>query len=156
MSRLTRARGRMAAVLAVAATAGLLLTAAPANADDTTKDGNGTTWQNSTQFTFTSGQFREGWRDKVVGNVTLVINKDGNWSMDSYAKNNRVAWRNVTFNCTLKYGAQHRDIELGIPRYRVDGKESKRGHREAYEPQIQSDWQTIAEYGQADCSMKLG
>jgi hypothetical protein len=146
----------MAAALAVAATAGLLLVAAPAYADKADKDGNGTTWQNSTQFTFTAGQFREGRRDKVVGDVVLVVNKDGNWSMDSYAKNNFIAWRNVTFKCTLDYGAQQRDLEFGIPRYRVNGKESKRSHSDAYEPQIQSDWQDIAEFGKVDCTMKLG
>jgi hypothetical protein len=156
MSRVTRSGGRMVALMLAATTAGVLFGAAPAHAADTSKQGNAPTWQDSTQFTFTSGQFREGRRKRVVGNLTLVIRKDGNWEMDSYAKNNRIAWRNVTFKCTLKYGAQHREIEVGIPRYRVDGKESKRGHREAYEPQIQSDWNAIAQYGQADCSMSLG
>jgi len=56
---------------------------------------------------------------KVTGNVTLVIHKDGNWEMDSYAKNKLIAWRNVTFRCTIRYDAPHREIELGIPRYRV-------------------------------------
>ena len=146
----------MAALVAVAATAGLLLTAAPAQAAATSKDGNGTTWQNSTAFTFKSGTFKEGWRGKVRGNVTLVINEDGNWSMDSYAKNNRIAWRNVTFKCVLDYGDPHRAIELGIPRYRVDGNESKTVLRNAYEAQIQSDWEAIAQYGEADCTMTLG
>ena len=156
MSRVTRSGRRMLAVIAAATTAGVLFGAAPAHAADTSKEGNKPRWQDSTQFTFKSGQFREGRRDKVTGNVTLVIHKDGNWEMDSYAKNKLIAWRNVTFRCTIRYDAPHREIELGIPRYRVDGKESKSKHSEAYEPQIQADWSAIAEYGQADCSMKLG
>ena len=156
MSRVTRSGGRMLAVIAAATTAGLLFGAVPAYASNTSKEGDKPRWQDSTQFTFTSTQLKGGRRDKVHGNVTLVIHKDGNWEMDSHTKNNLIAWRNVTFNCTIKYDAPHREIEFEIPRHRVDGKESRDRHREAYEPEIQADWSDIAEYGQTDCSMDVG
>jgi hypothetical protein len=155
MSRVTR-RGTRAAALVAAATTAVLVAAAPAHAEATSKEGNKPRWQDSSQFTFASNTFKEGRRGRVTGNVTFVIHKDGNWQLDSHAHNKRIAWRNVSFTCVLKYGAQHREIEVGIARHRVDGKESADRHREGYEPQIQSDWAAISEYGQADCDMSLG
>jgi hypothetical protein len=156
MSRTIRTGGKIAALAALSTTAGLVLAAAPAYAADTEKHGNGATWQTSTKFNFDSPTMKAGNRKKVRGNVTLTVNKDGNWEMNSFAKNNRIAWRNVNFDCTLTYGNPHRALEFSIPRYRVDGGESRRGHADGYESQIQGDWRDIAEFGETTCTLKLG
>ncbi|MBO2447613.1 hypothetical protein J4573_10985 [Actinomadura barringtoniae] len=144
----TKRAGRIAATAAIA-TMGALIVNVPAYANDTVKSR-----PNASTVVFTTSD--SGSNGHVTGNVTFTVRADGNWTMDSHTHNSHIAWRNVTWRCTLLFGPSHTTTTYTIGRHRVDGKESSNRHAGAYDADIQRFFGDVYQYGQATCDLSVG
>ncbi|RSM64507.1 hypothetical protein DMB66_19450 [Actinoplanes sp. ATCC 53533] len=141
-----RLRG-LALVIATGATVGsVLVAAAPANANATTKrvaaDGNSVT------FT-TSDSSRD-----VSGSVEFTIDRDGNWKIDADARNGNLVGRKVHWICDLTLGSSNLRKSTGTKK--VPGKKTRSLDAAAYEPFIDASYDQLATAGQADCDIVIG
>lgn len=143
-----RNRRGLALVVATGAAVGsVLLGAAPAYANATTKkvaaDGN--------SVTFTTSDSSR----KVSGNVTFTIYRDGNWEIDADARNGNLIGRNAHWVCDLTLGSSNLRKSTGTKW--VPGKKTRSLDASAYEPFVEVSFDALAAAtGQADCDIVVG
>jgi hypothetical protein len=147
---LTTRRGRTVLVGVLAGVASLALGIQPAYAGNATKYWDTGDWTTATVVTFDGP--RKEISNGLHADANLEIHSDGNWKITGSAKNNRIAWRNVTFHCTLTWANPTvATWSATIPRGRVDGKSSKTRTRTGNDPILYANFRTISEIGSTDC-----
>ncbi|MEV1067051.1 hypothetical protein [Streptomyces sp. NPDC050263] len=144
-----RIRTRRGLALLIASGAGLgslLLGTVPAQANDTTKqvsaDGQTVTFA-------TSDSSRD-----VSGNVTFVVNADGNWSITGTGHNSNLLVRTFHWTCDLTWDAA--EVSHSTGKKAVPGKKTRTISSAAYDPNVQADFADIADHGRADCDIVIG
>ncbi|WP_149828918.1 hypothetical protein [Streptomyces tailanensis] len=124
----------------------LLLGTVPAQANDTTKhvaaDGQ--------SVTFATSDSSRG----VRGDVTFVVNADGNWSVKGSARNSNLLVRTFHWKCDLSWDAAtvtHKTKKKAVP-----GKKTRTMTSQAYDPNIEGGFADIVARGTADCDIVIG
>ncbi|MEV6542510.1 hypothetical protein [Streptomyces sp. NPDC051665] len=139
-------RGLALLIASGAALGSLLLGAIPAQANDTTKS----VAANGQSVTFATSDSSRG----VSGNVTFVVNADGNWSITGSGDNSHLLVRTFHWTCDLTWDAAqvtHATGDKAVP-----GKKTRSISSAAYDPDIQADFADIADHGRADCDIVIG
>jgi hypothetical protein len=124
----------------------LVLGAAPALANDTTKQ----VAANGQSVVFHTTDSSRG----VSGGIDFTVKADGNWKISATARNSNLIFRNVHWVCDLTWDAAAVRHSTGTTK--VPGKKTRTLTSEAYDPNIQADFADIVDRGRADCDIVIG
>ncbi|MFJ4790062.1 hypothetical protein [Streptomyces sp. NPDC088794] len=139
-------RGLALLIASGAALGSLLLGTVPAQANDTTKQ----VAADGQSVTFATSDSSRG----VSGNVTFVVNADGNWSVEGTGNNSHLLVRTFHWTCDLTWDAA--SVTHATGKKAVPGKKTRTISSAAYDPDIQADFVDIVDHGRADCDIVIG
>jgi len=140
---------RRGLALAVAAGTGLgtlAIGAGSAQANSTTR----TVAADGQSISFTTSDSSR----NVLGDIELVVNSDGNWSIDADAYNSHAAYRKVHWTCDIVWGAA--EVTHGTATKKVRRKSSATLTAGAFDANLKNGFEDIVESGSADCDIVIG
>lgn len=148
MSSRTKTSGRVAAALAMGAFGATLLAPGVAQAATAVRS-----------FPSPGHVKFEVARDTANGvraRITLVLDDQGRWSLDTHAYNGNIAWRNVTLRCHLGPG-WHGGVTFSSSRFRLGGHDSTDRTWTGQDTQAKLDYASyVGSGGYGTCDVTTG
>jgi hypothetical protein len=154
-----RSRGvRLGVAGVAAAVAATLISVQPAYAGNAVPQWDTGDPNTATVVTFV-GPRRELDSNGLHGDAALTIDQFGRWTMVGHAKNNRPAFRNVHFTCSLTLEAPRDMVNpwvVKIGSQRIKRHSSRTYTIDGHEPFLANNFREIALFAEVDCNAKQG